>query len=100
MITTIPCDHCAGKGKVPGPATGAALRIEREEAKVGRTPLLANFKRPDGGLYSMSYLIDLERDVRPWSHELVDAYRKAIERAVRQRERALQKEAIINADQR
>lgn len=79
------CSSCGGVGTKPGEGTGAIMRLEREERSVTRNQLLAFFEKPEGGVYSERYLIDLEFDTRAWSNELVDLYRKAIELAVKKR---------------
>lgn len=91
-LTYDKCSHCNGKGRIPGEGTGRLMRVERRGRGVNRPQLLAYFTKPEGGLYSESYIIDLETDRRPWTHDLVERYRKAIERAVEARTRTTEKE--------
>jgi transcriptional regulator with XRE-family HTH domain len=74
-LPTTNCTACRG-GLVPGPTAGEVLRREREERDVTRAALIEHFG------FSESYTIDLERGARPFSWELVDSYRQAIEAAV------------------
>lgn len=78
---TIPVTRCevCRNGDIPGPTAGEVLRREREERSVTRAALIEHFG------FSESYTIDLERGARPFSWELVDQYRKAIEAAVQTR---------------
>ena len=78
-LTNITCESCKGAGTLPGPKTGRALKRERKERGVGFNEMLTQWP------YSKSYLVDLEKDQRAFSNELVVEYRAAVERAVQQR---------------
>jgi len=84
-LPVTPCPTCAGRGEMPGANAGEVLRLEREERRVTRTDLLRHFARPDGGLFSESYTIDLERGARPFTWDLIERYRAAIKAAVDER---------------
>ena len=80
------CEYCHGKGERPGPTTGLVMRRERQARGVTQKAIAEFFFKPDGsGLYSPSYLEDLERDSRAWSNPMIESYRKGIELAVRAR---------------
>lgn len=88
------CTYCNGQGQIPDtiPA-GEMLRREREERDVPRI----SKSDPVLGLafhfgFSESYTLDLERGVRPWSWNLIEKYRNAIEKAVESR---LKKDAQV-----
>ena len=78
QLPTTACSECRS-GKVPARTAGETLRLEREERDVTRVQLAVYMK------LSESYVSDLEKGARVLSWELVDRYRKAIEKAVKER---------------
>ena len=64
---------------MPARNAGEQLRLEREERDVKRVDLAVHIR------LSESYVADLEKGARVLSWELVDRYRAAIEKAVKER---------------
>lgn len=84
-LRTINCPECGGTGKIPDPQAniGSQLVLEREERGVNRKELSQFFMKGNGlSNYSESYITDLERGARPLTWELIEKYRKAIDKAV------------------
>ncbi len=94
-VKMIECPLCNGRGVKPDSNTGALMRLERESRAVTRNALLPYFYKPEStDTYSEGYLIDLEKDSRAWSVELISSFRNAIEMAVQAR---LAKAEEVNA---
>lgn len=68
----IVCPKCSGRGKVPDPETGLEIRRERERLGISQEEVARRM-----GI-TQSYLTMLERDKRPWSANMVTAYRVAL----------------------
>lgn len=89
------CGACGGLGEKPGSHTGTVMRLEREGRGVTRAALVPHFYKPESReTYSIGYLIDLERNSRAWSVQMISSYRDAIEAAVQTR---LSKKAEVRA---
>lgn len=71
-VEYVPCDHCRGRGRVPGRNAGAVLCGERERARVSRRLVARAMDISEG------HLRDMERGNRNWSNEQVERFRAAL----------------------
>ena len=72
----VTCPHCEGTGVVFDPEPmGVELRTQREATGISMARVARSMK------LSSSYICDLEKGRRHWSHELVRRYTAALTHA-------------------